>query len=191
MHYGSQLLPFLEILPILEDQDAVWAIKPETTEESDGESLMDEEDYIKPYSDKPDPPSVPSSSPSDTHAAVHKHTGERKASLPLERTLGLVSNGPTELLDPASTKQQLKELHRIANEVMAIDASEIAEEITRVEAKYFLDITVSIDIMFQKLSDYRVYRIVIGCILFSRSKEGQMILLRPSTRLPIILETGM
>ncbi|EKM83863.1 hypothetical protein AGABI1DRAFT_32846 [Agaricus bisporus var. burnettii JB137-S8] len=141
LHYGSQLLPFLEILPILEDQDAVWAIKPETTEESDGESLMDEEDYIKPYSDKPDPPSVPSSSPSDTHAAVHKHTGERKAILPLERTLGLVSNGPTELLDPASTKQQLKELHRIANEVMAIDASEIAEEITRVEAKYFLNIT--------------------------------------------------
>lgn len=152
LHYGSQLLPFLEILPILEDQDAVWAIKPETAEESDGESLMDEEDYIKPYSDKPDSPLAPSLSPSGTQATAHGHARERKASLPLVRSLGLAINGSTEQAEPSSTKQQLRDLLRIANEVMATDASEIAEEITRVEAKYFLNITVSSSTMFSMLS---------------------------------------
>lgn len=143
MHYGSQLLPFLEILPILEDQDAVWAVKPELTEESDGESLMDEEDYIKPYNDKPDSTLTSLSNPPEIQGTARSHSRERKASLPLVRSLGLAINGSTEQPDPTSTKQQLRDLLRVANEVMAIDASEIAEEITRVEAKYFLNMTVS------------------------------------------------
>lgn len=150
LHYGSRFLPFLEELPILQDQDAIWAMKPETTEESDGESLLDDEEYVKldgsdrasssrllPPDDSPRP-----STTSGIAAQSNINSRERKPSLPLVRSLGLALNGSSDHSDPTS-KQQLKELSRIANEIITIDASEIAEEITRVEAQYFLDITVS------------------------------------------------
>lgn len=141
----------MEVLPTLEDQDAIWATKPEVTEESDGESLIDDEEYIKLESHKHDSPSMPPSNMSGTplppptaktpQGSSNTNARERKPSLPLVRSLGLALNGSSDHSD-SSSKQQLKELLRIANDIMAIDASEIAEEITRVEAKYFLDITV-------------------------------------------------
>lgn len=141
----------MEVLPTLQDQDAIWALKPEITEESDGESLIDDEDYVKLDGSKHSSPESPVLNISEPPPplplpAVSNSSGtnsrERKPSLPLVKSLGLALNGSSDHTDPSS-KQQLKELLRIANEVMAIDASEIAEEITRVEARYFLNITVS------------------------------------------------
>ncbi|KAF9453797.1 ras GEF [Macrolepiota fuliginosa MF-IS2] len=146
LHYGSQLLPFLEVLPMLEDQDAIWALKPEVTDESDAESSIDDEDYVKlddhKYSHQPPPMPVPGPPPPPRPAATNPPSisRERKPSLPLVKSLGLALNGSSDHSD-YSSRQQLKELLRIANDVMAIDAAEIAEEITRVEFGYFLDIT--------------------------------------------------
>ncbi len=152
LHYGSQLLPFLEVLPTLEDQDAVWALEPEIME-SDGESMIEEEDdLIKLDGVKIPPPSqhaqstlsvpIPPPVSSIPSGSSSNNSRERKASLPLVRSFGFAINSSPDHSDPSS-KQQLRELVRIANEVMLMASSDIAEEITRVEAKYFLDITVS------------------------------------------------
>lgn len=141
LHYGSQLLPFLEILPTLQDQDAAWAFKADLLE-SDAESLIDDYEDLRIDGSKHSSLDSPISTESELSppTASANNLRERKPSLPLVKSLGFALNGPTDHSDP-SPKQQLRDLLRVANEVMAIDASEIAEEITRVEAKYFLDIT--------------------------------------------------
>jgi hypothetical protein len=181
LHYGSQLLPFLEVLPTLQDQDAVWAAQPEVTEESDGDSFWDDDDdddiqlddseqqassTRQPPLDIPGPlPAPPSATKTSIlHSAASYR--DRKPSLPLVRSLGLALNGYSDHTDPTS-KQQLKELLRIANEIMALDASEVAEEITRVEAKYFLDITVRLFISRHSFVAQNLCRIVTGCTSFS------------------------
>ncbi|KAJ3575638.1 hypothetical protein NP233_g979 [Leucocoprinus birnbaumii] len=151
LHYGSQLLPFLESLPGLEDEDAAWAVQPEVTDESDGESFMDDDDYSQPDGDVDQgasssrapivdniPPDMLLSSSASRPALVDPITStnvrDRKSSAVM-RSLGLSLNNSIEH-DPTS-KQQLKELVRAANDIMAFDASEVAEEITRVEVQYF------------------------------------------------------
>ncbi|KAF5355854.1 hypothetical protein D9756_003782 [Leucocoprinus leucothites] len=154
LHYGSQLLPFLEVLPTLQDEDAIWATQPDITDESDVESFLEDEDYFQidegeqeasevsssrlppPNIPPPIPPSQPVNSPIPPSSSSVR---DRRPSLPLVRSLGLAFNSSSDH-DPTS-KQQLKDLVRVANEVMTLEASEVAEEITRVEAKYFLDIT--------------------------------------------------
>lgn len=55
-----------------------------------------------------------------------------------------ISNGSVGQIEHQefSTKQQLRELQRIAQDVSMIDSEEIAQEITRMEVKLFLNIEV-------------------------------------------------
>ena len=76
------------------------------------------------------------------------------------RSLGLVLSGSSDY--DQSAKQQLKEFTRISNEIMALDISEVAEEITRVQAKYFLDITVSLFFWRSSVHSHCVCRIETG-----------------------------
>jgi hypothetical protein len=152
LHYGSDFLPFLEVLPNLIDKDAAWALKPDdiTDESDDSYSLCEDDDSGTPtnelnsaHSDDRPPlgkaePSLPSQSSSR----------ERKQSLPLTtKTLMMTHSqayhGGTENQD-LPTKQACRELMKFAQEVNACDSDEIAQEITKMEAKLFLDIEVCV-----------------------------------------------
>jgi len=149
LHYGSQLLPFLEVLPTLQDQDSGWGVQPEIKDESDVEDFLDDDEDLQPDKCEQEAPS-PQSPPDTTPPAPlpprvktnisQSNTRDRKPG-PLMRSLGLVLGGSSDYDQP--TKQQLKELVKISNELIMIDPSDIAEEITRIQAKYFLAITVS------------------------------------------------
>ncbi len=133
VQYGLKLLPFMEVLPSLEDQDSVWALEPEIPLYLQLAVSTQSAARLPPL---PPVSTIPSSSSSNNLRAL-------KASLPLVRSL-VINSSPDRPYHPCpSLKQQLQELIRIANEVMLVVPSDIAEELTRVEAKYFLDITVS------------------------------------------------
>lgn len=139
MHYGSELLPFLEQLPDLKDQDASWAKKVDIVEvgsdESDGEEDEEKQfDDTDSFSQAATPPSV---SPK-----VSFPPRERKSSVPISKTTTLPSPSIHQNAHDQSPKQQIKELVKVANDVMNIDSTEIAQEITRTVAKRFLMIKV-------------------------------------------------
>lgn len=124
------------MLPSLTDHDAAWAFKVEDpVDESDDSYSLLEEDGNGP--DVPSPVAAPEKSPLPAPAR------ERKPSVPLPLILANTLN--TGSLEPdASEKQQIKDLVKLAHEVLAVDPDEIAQEITRVEVKLFLDIKVYI-----------------------------------------------
>lgn len=172
LHYGSQLLPFLEVLPTLQDQDSSWAVQPEIKDESDVEDFLDDEEDLQPDKCEQEAPSPQLPSPDTTPPTSlpprvktnisQSNTRDRKPGT-LMRSLGLVLGGSSDY--DQSTKQQLKELVRISNDLILLDSSDIAEEITRIQAKYFLNITVSFFLEIDPLHLHCVCRIGIGCAL--------------------------
>ncbi|GLB36172.1 putative guanine nucleotide exchange factor for Ras-like small GTPases [Lyophyllum shimeji] len=142
LHYGSEFLPFLEMLPNLVDQDAAWALKvDDIADESDDSYSLLEDEEIHPSGDD-DP--VSSSSPLEEKTVPplpSMPSRERKPSLPLPLVLatGATSNSG-HLETDTSDKQQIKDLIKLSQELQAMDSEEIAQEITRIEVKLFLDI---------------------------------------------------
>ncbi|KAG5635097.1 hypothetical protein H0H81_012453 [Sphagnurus paluster] len=150
LHYGSEFLPFLEVLPNLVDHDAAWALKVDdlADESDDSYSLLEEEEVHPappastlntdtgaipaPNIDKPVPP-LPTSAPSR----------ERKHSIPISSIIG---NGPSSSGGPleadTSEKQQIKDLVRLSQEIQGLEPENIAQEITRIEVELFLNIQV-------------------------------------------------
>jgi hypothetical protein len=138
IHYGSEFVPFVELASSFSDQDAAWALKEDDVSD-DGYSFIEvglpEANFDSASDDPPqfDPVSPPTMS-----------SRERKSSLPLPKLLypgpGLNSN-QTDSVDP-SPKQQIKDLVKLAQDVMNSDADEIAQEITRQGVKRFLEIKV-------------------------------------------------
>jgi hypothetical protein len=134
LHYGSDFLPFLEVLPNLADKDAAWSIKPDdiADESDDTYSLGDDDEDITPISEN---------GPSDTDSA---------SPTSLKGLTGLLGYTPSSKWNVSahpdgselSMKQLCRELVKIAHEVNALDPEEIAQEITRVGVKMFLDIEV-------------------------------------------------
>ncbi|KAH6917361.1 ras guanine nucleotide exchange factor domain-containing protein [Coprinopsis sp. MPI-PUGE-AT-0042] len=134
LHYGSEFLPFLEMLPSLTDQTA-WALKADVSaeESDDSYSFMEDEEEIEP------PPREVTDSPvsnkSPTLEKTQPHLRERKSSLPLTK-FGVGASSPS----TPSPKQQLKELVKLANDVLTCDANDLAQEITRQWVKLFMAI---------------------------------------------------
>jgi hypothetical protein len=142
LHYGSDFLPFLELLSSLVDKDEAWAIKLDDPDEEsdDSYSLLEDDDQSIQKSEAINTPDlVPKPKLSPTVA----HPRERRPSLPLTSRTALPPAAtpilPTDYID---VKQQLRELQRVAAEVNLLDSEEIAQEITRMEAKLFLEIEV-------------------------------------------------
>jgi len=147
LHYGSDFLPFLEMLPNLVDKDAAWALKAEDpAEESDTEEEGDD-DTTAPELDTATPRSSP---PGTMSPRSPKLSRDRKSSLTLNSKNFPMPNSSPPLhstnaeTSDLSAKQLIKELVKVAQEVNAIDSEEIAQEITRTEAKMFLDIEVCV-----------------------------------------------
>ncbi|KAF8078601.1 ras guanine nucleotide exchange factor domain-containing protein [Lyophyllum atratum] len=140
LHYGSEFLPFLELLPNLVDQDAAWALKVnDIVDESDDSYSLLEEDETQSLGDT----SMPSSSPLEKPVPPLPYvpSRERKPSLPLPLMLATgINNNAGQVETDASDKQQIKDLVRLSQEIQTLDSEEIAQEITRIEIQLFLDI---------------------------------------------------
>jgi hypothetical protein len=151
LHYGSDFLPFLEVLPSLIDKDAAWAKQPEDiADESDDYSLCEDDDDITPMTDKGSDSNSPSPTSTRGHSVLsgHSFSWEYKANLTHgAKVLGMPHTTTTHTpsqpdgLD-LSTKQICRELVKVAHDVNALDSDDIAQEITRLSAKMFLDIEV-------------------------------------------------
>ena len=152
LHYGAHFLPFLENIPNLHDRDASWALKVE--EDSDQSSLVSEDDLAVTGSDSKSLPELPSRARSRNGSQPVPGqiltTRDRKSSLPLSVTakaLGLGYSTPpssvAEHTQETSPKQLLKRLQSMSDEVLKADFTQIAESITRIEARYFLRIEVN------------------------------------------------
>ncbi|KAG6851046.1 hypothetical protein H0H93_002938 [Arthromyces matolae] len=135
LHYGSEFLPFLEILPTLADHDATWAVKIDTTDENDD---IYEDDEVHPSQDLSSPPSPVRG---QLDAAPPPSARDRKSSFPLSSMLAPGPKVNTAHHDgEISEKQQIKDLLKVSQEIQMLEPEEIAQEITRIEAKLFLDI---------------------------------------------------
>jgi hypothetical protein len=159
LHYGSEFLPFHEMLPDLVDKDAAWAHKPDYPEdESDYDD--DEKSAVLTISSTHSSDSLPQSArlaAGKAKTAPPPPTGlrERKGSLPLGNKListQATPNGfPQEAVDQRS---QLKELLKLSADVNAADPEEIAQEITRLEVELFLKIEVGFQNVVSKPTDH-------------------------------------
>ncbi|KAF8872129.1 ras guanine nucleotide exchange factor domain-containing protein, partial [Gymnopilus junonius] len=134
LHYGSEFLPFLEELPSLVDRDSAWALKVEITD-NDTDSGSEEETHVVETKEShsadrtPDPPNVATAS------------RQRKSSLPHPKAmLPPQLNNPYQPLNDYTPKQHIKDLVKLAQDVLSTDSEEIAQEITRKGVKQFLDI---------------------------------------------------
>jgi hypothetical protein len=141
--YGSDFLPFLEHLPNISDSDSAWAHKVDhlVDDADDPYSISDGEDEsLAPTTDSASS-NLLSAAPSH-QKLTSSNSRERKQSLPLSaKTLimPITTSHPPDASE-ASTKQLLKELCRQSLELQNHDCSEIAEAITHVEARLFLEI---------------------------------------------------
>ncbi|KAJ6575137.1 ras guanine nucleotide exchange factor domain-containing protein [Mycena capillaripes] len=148
LHYGSDFLPFHELLPNLVDKDAAWAHKPDYPEdESDYDD--DEKSAVLTLSSTHSSESLPQTARSPSVKAkptppIPSAFRERKGSLPLGNKLIAPQATPNGLAQPENPevnhRSQLKDLQKLAADVNATDSEEIAQEITRLELKLFLDI---------------------------------------------------
>ena len=142
MHYGSEFLPFLEQLPSLVDEDTAWAKKADISDTDSDDYTVEEEDPRTEEVITPETSSVevPSSSPQIAFPPPR----ERTASFPLPRARLSVSqyNVNYSTIAEQQNRQYIKELLRIATEVMNTDSEEIAQEITRQGQLLFMVIKV-------------------------------------------------
>ncbi|KAJ7597057.1 ras guanine nucleotide exchange factor domain-containing protein [Mycena floridula] len=138
LHYGSDFLPFLELLPNLVDKDAAWALKVDDSadESDDSYSLLEDDDdslhksEVEPVRHTPRKKALP----------VPVSSRERKPSLPLTAKTFLPSaNGNGDHVE-INARQQIRELQRVASDLNLLDSEDIAQEITRIEVKLFLQI---------------------------------------------------
>ncbi|KAG2137992.1 ras guanine nucleotide exchange factor domain-containing protein [Suillus clintonianus] len=158
LHYGYDFLPFLSHLPNIIDTDAAWALKYEIPVDksenpysiSDGE----EETLV-----------VETESPSTSRSLVARSNDnlpsaasvrERKSSLPLSAKIFIPVNSSHSQGDAQdmSPKDLLNKLRSNAQTLANFDCSAIAEEITRVEAKLFMDIELDSISRFNAISNH-------------------------------------
>ena len=145
LHYGSDFLPFLEHLPNIVDSDSAWAHKADhlLDDADDPYSISDGEDESLAITTDSASSNLSSVAPSHENS-TGSNSRERKQSLPLSAKaliIPVISSHPPDVAE-ISPKQLLKELYRQSLELQNYDCSEIAEEITRVEAKLFMQIEV-------------------------------------------------
>lgn len=154
IHYGLEFIPFLEKVGQYIDEDLAWAKKldPSEEESDDAYSIGEgDDDALVSRSESPisSSPNISFANTRPGPTASSAPSRERKQSLPLTAKAIVMpatkpSNSNTGSIDSfeSSPKQILRELGRISAELNDIPAADIAQEITRIETKLFLDIKV-------------------------------------------------
>lgn len=143
LHYGSGFLPFLEQLPSLVDQDAAWALKGDISDtDSDDYTLEDDDDNETKVAETETLESTNNRRRSSSE--INFPLRERKSSIPLPKAVPSSHpvNYPFVSFADPSPKQLIKDLVKIAHDVLSIDSAEIAEEITLQAVRQFLVIKV-------------------------------------------------
>ncbi len=137
LHYGSDLLPFLEGRP-LQDKDAAWSLKVDepTTESDDLYSFSEDDDDVVPPLEASSSQTRVSEDAGSTQSLSSSR--ERKSSLPLSAR----SNGTTTSEHVDSVKEILKSLLNSSAKLSGCEPQHVAEEITRVGKTHFLLIEV-------------------------------------------------
>jgi hypothetical protein len=145
LHYGSDLLPFLEGRP-LHDRDSAWAMKvDEPTSENDDDD--DDDDDAIPIRESTSTQTQLSEEARPTRPQLPTTVSERKSSFPLVTR----SNGnPTDQAD--SVKEVLKNLLITSAKLGNCEPFHVAEEITRVGKRLFL--LIEVGIVFNLISLY-------------------------------------
>jgi hypothetical protein len=131
------------------DKDAAWALKPDdiADESDDVYSLCDDDDDGTLTNDV-DPPEADEFSPTLAGNQALPELGslrDRKSSIPLGgRALASPQMTTTPSLDgfDMPLKQVCRDLVKVAQELNTYDSEEVAQEITRMEAKMFMEIEV-------------------------------------------------
>ncbi|KAL4069609.1 hypothetical protein V8B97DRAFT_599701 [Scleroderma yunnanense] len=144
VHYGADFQPFLDHISGLIDCDATWAQKVEPLlDETEDPYIFDGEDDI-PVATASESASASRSSVAPSNGtSVGSSSRERKQSLPLSaKALIMPPSAQVADIVEIPPKQLLKELSKHAQELQNYDCTEIAEEITRIEAKLFMAIQV-------------------------------------------------
>lgn len=137
LHYGSDLLPFLEGRP-LQDKDAAWALKVNepTIEGDEPYTYSEDDDDVVPSLETSTSRTLVSEDASSTQSLGSSR--ERKPSLPLSAR----SNGATTSEHVDSVKEILKCLLNTSAKLSGFEPQHVAEEITRVGKIHFLLIEV-------------------------------------------------
>lgn len=152
LHYGSDFLPFVEQALTYQDTDAQWAKPVDDFDDTEDEvSILEDEEETAHKSATP--PVEEFVEPTRGTGSIELARGmttpvprispasrERKQSLPLTRSLMINSTSGGGQPDEEVPKHQIKELLKIAQQLSLMDSTEIAQEITRIEARAFLDI---------------------------------------------------
>lgn len=139
LHYGSEFLPFLEQLPCLKDEDGTWALRVEESDtDSEGYNEEEEEEEARVEPEGEVEVDVTSNGPVSSGSKIVV-TRERRPSLPLSKALLSPSQNTGQEPLP---KQLIKDLVKLANEVLAVDAEQVARQITKQFATLFLTIKV-------------------------------------------------
>ncbi|KAI9445281.1 ras GEF, partial [Lactarius indigo] len=135
LHYGSDLLPFLEARP-LHDKDSVWAMKVDepTVENDDFDDDDDDDDHVIPMIESTSTQIQLSEEAKPTRPQLQSTVAERKPSLPLSAR----SNGTSATDQAESVKEVLKNLLITSAKLGNCEPLHVAEEITRVGKRLFL-----------------------------------------------------
>jgi hypothetical protein len=145
LHYGCEFLPFTELIVNYEDLDAAWALPVEdSADESDEYSLYEDDEETAEVSDSPVADNL---DPTTSHRppSIIVSSRARKLSFAPSNVMSVNLDATTTSSfhpDDPDFKKLLKDLVRLSQEIAPIDSILIAEEITRIEAIYFLDIQV-------------------------------------------------
>ncbi|KAH8118477.1 ras GEF [Phellopilus nigrolimitatus] len=147
LYYGSDFLPFVEMLPTLHDLDSAWAVKAETSiaesDESDsnyGGEIENTEVEVPPVS------SQPRNSLDAMTGTSRPATRERKSSIPLSAKTFLQGSLPTSARAPgppgssSPARDSIVRLSRASNAFLHFDSEDIAKEITREELDLYMKI---------------------------------------------------
>ncbi|KAI0271372.1 ras guanine nucleotide exchange factor domain-containing protein [Gloeopeniophorella convolvens] len=137
LHYGTDLLPFLEGRP-LEDRDSAWALKvvEPTVESEDPYSFSEDDEEAATIAETV---TTTDASPQEESNSTQSHppsARERKHSLPLNVRL----NGPIAPDNPEGVKDILRNLLNATSKLNSFEVVAIAEQITRVGKRRFLQI---------------------------------------------------
>ncbi|KAH8988952.1 ras GEF, partial [Lactarius akahatsu] len=135
LHYGSDLLPFLEARP-LHDKDSVWAMKVDepVVEHDDFDDDDNDDDDVIPVIESTSTQTQLSEEARPTRPQLPSFIAERKPSL----LLSARNNGTSATDQADSVKEVLKNLLITSAKLGNCEPLHVAEEITRVGKRLFL-----------------------------------------------------
>ena len=141
----------METLPALKDQDSSWAMKVEDPKEDSDDSTSlhgPAQDRVKGESSSHSllPPVENPISIQPTETTAKPVARARKHSLPLSAKILVMESSPNHIGVSDSIehrpKDKLKLLVNISNQFLQTDPTSLAQEISRLESKFFLQIEV-------------------------------------------------